>query len=125
MPEPQTLVILLAGILVLSLQHRMLPPSERIHEDNSCIIRGDRRFIGRVGRDRDRVIDFNTASIHTPLPLGLTVDGVTAYFSATCQGFSIQVTVQSIGILPAGFSGLGIAPNSLLLADLLGSSLIP
>ena len=65
------------------------------------------------------LFDFENAPIHTSLPIDLTVDGVTAHFSATGQGFSIQNTAQVIGVLPAGFSGLGIVPNSVFSSDLL------
>jgi len=67
------------------------------------------------------LFDFNNAPIHTSLPIDLTVDGIAAHFSATGQGFSIQDTAQVIGVLPAGFSGLGINPNSVFAADLLVS----
>jgi hypothetical protein len=55
-----------------------------------------------------------------PLPLDLTVDGLTAHFSATGQGFSIQ-TANDGGVLaqpPAGFSGYSVWPNSIFAADL-------
>lgn len=65
--------------------------------------------------------DFNSGPQHASLPLDLTVGGITAHFSATGQGFSIQDTVQSIGVLPAGFSGLGLVPNSVFPADLIVS----
>lgn len=67
------------------------------------------------------LFDFNRGPQYSSLPLNLTVDGVTAHFSATGQGFSIQNTAQVIGVLPAGFSGLGLVPNSVYLADLLVS----
>ena len=65
------------------------------------------------------LFDFNSGPQHASLPLDLTAGGITAHFSATGQGFSIQDTVQSIGVLPAGFSGLGLAPNSVYAADLI------
>ena len=65
-----------------------------------------------IGRAAPVLFDFNNAPQFAPLPLDLTVGGVTAHFSATGQGFSIQNTAQVIGLLPAGFSGLGINPNS-------------
>jgi hypothetical protein len=49
------------------------------------------------------------------------VGGITADFSATGQGYSIQDTQQVIGFLPTGFSGLGLVPNSINLSDLLVS----
>ena len=64
------------------------------------------------------LFDFNNGPQYSSLPFNLTVDGVTAHFSATGQGFSIQNTAQVIGVLPAGFSGLGLVPNSVYLADL-------
>src|SRR5689334_257266 len=67
------------------------------------------------------LFDFNNGPQYSSLPLDLTVDGVTAHFSATGQGFSIQNTSQVIGVLPTGFSGLGIVPNSVYMADLLVS----
>jgi hypothetical protein len=54
----------------------------------------------------------------SPLPIDLTVGGITAHFSATGQGYSIQ-RVDVMGFTPAGFSGLCIYPSSIYLADLL------
>ncbi len=65
------------------------------------------------------LFDFNNTPIHTPLPLDLTFSGVTAHFSATGQGMSIQDPTQSIGLLPAGFGDLCISPNSVFAADLI------
>lgn len=67
------------------------------------------------------LFDFNSGPQYTPLPLNLTVGGITAHFSATGQGYSIQDTAQVIGLLPTGFSGLGIVPSSGSGADLLVS----
>jgi hypothetical protein len=61
--------------------------------------------------------DFENANAHSSLPLSLTVEGVTAQFSATGQGFSIQ-PANTMGFTPAGFSGLCIYPNSVFAADL-------
>ena len=72
-----------------------------------------------IGRAAPVLFDFNNAPQFAPLPLDLTVGGVTAHFSATGQGFSIQDTAQVILVLPAGFSGLGIVPSSVSPADLL------
>jgi hypothetical protein len=66
------------------------------------------------------LFDFENAPRYTSLPINLTVGGITANFSATGQGYSIQlVTVQ--GLNPAGFSGNCIYPNSTSAADLLVS----
>src|SRR5574337_915276 len=73
------------------------------------------------------LFDFNDAPLHAPLPLDLTVGGITAHFSATGQGFSIQDPSTSIGLTPAGFTGYCVSPNSVFPADLLvgfGSTLL-
>ena len=64
------------------------------------------------------LFDFDNAPLHSSLPLDLTVDGVTAHFSATGQGFSIQ-QANTLGFTPVGFSGYSIYPNSVFAADLL------
>src|SRR5260221_6061780 len=61
--------------------------------------------------------DFDSAPIHTSLPLSLSSDGVTAQLSATGQGFSIQ-PANSLGFTPVGFAGSCIYPNSINSADL-------
>ncbi len=66
------------------------------------------------------LFDFDAAPVHTSLPLSLTVGGITAHFSATGQGFSIQ-PANSQGFTPAGFAGNCIYPNSVYAADLLVS----
>jgi hypothetical protein len=50
--------------------------------------------------------------------MNLTENGITAHFSATGNGFSIQ-EANTMGFTPAGFSGYVIYPNSIYLADLL------
>lgn len=65
------------------------------------------------------LFDFNAGPLHASLPLDLTVDGITAHFAATGQGFSIQDPATSIGLTPTGFSGYCISPNSVFQADLL------
>ena len=65
------------------------------------------------------LFDFNSAPLHASLPLDLTVNGITAHFSATGQGFSIQDPASSIGLVPAGFSGYCLVPNSINSSDLL------
>lgn len=64
------------------------------------------------------LFDFDNAPIHTSLPISLTADGITAHFSATGQGYSIQ-EANTLGFTPPGFAGLVIYPNSVFLADLL------
>jgi autotransporter-associated beta strand protein len=63
------------------------------------------------------LFDFSNAPFRSSLPVTLTVGGVTANFTATGQGFSIQ-DAYTMGFAPAGFSGLCIYPNSIYAADL-------
>lgn len=65
------------------------------------------------------LFDFNNAPNHTSLPIDLSVGGISAHFAATMQGFSIQDT--SAPIVPAGFTGRFLYPNSVFPADLLVS----
>ncbi len=70
------------------------------------------------------LFDFENATLHSGLPMSLSVGGITAQFSATGQGFSIQ-PANSMGFTPAGFSGNCIYPNSIYAADLLVSFSAP
>jgi hypothetical protein len=64
------------------------------------------------------LFDFENASRFSPLPVSLTVGGLTAQFSGTGQGFSIQAA-NTMGFTPVGFSGNCIYPASINLADLI------
>lgn len=66
------------------------------------------------------LFDFDSAPLHSSLPLNLTVGGITAQLSATGQGFSVQ-PANTLGFTPAGFSGYCLYPNSVYAADLLVS----
>jgi hypothetical protein len=63
------------------------------------------------------LFDFDNAPLSTSLPIDLTVGGITAHFSATGQGYSIQ-NANVLGFTPPGFSGRIIYPNSINLSDL-------
>jgi hypothetical protein len=64
------------------------------------------------------LFDFENANRYSPLPITLTAGGITAHFSATGPGYSIQLaTVQ--GLNPAGFTGNCIYPGSVYAADLI------
>jgi hypothetical protein len=67
---------------------------------------------------RGEFFSFDNAPRYTPLPIDVTVDGLTAHLSATGQGFSIQ-QADVLGFTPAGFSGNCIYPSSVYGADLL------
>lgn len=62
--------------------------------------------------------DFDNAPIYSSMPLNQTTGGITAYFAATGQGFSIQ-NANVLGFTPQGFAGRCIYPNSIYRADLL------
>ena len=64
------------------------------------------------------LFDFDNAPLYSPLPIDLTVGGITAHFSATGQGYSIQ-RADTLGFTPVGFAGNCIYPSSVYLADLL------
>ena len=64
------------------------------------------------------LFDFDNAPLHTPLPIDLTVDGLSAHFSATGQSFSVQ-RADALGFTPAGFSGYCLYPSGVFAADLL------
>ena len=67
------------------------------------------------------LFDFNSTPYHTPLPIDITVENVTASFSGTGQSYSIQLAnISGIGT-PAGFSGNCLYPNSSFASDLLVS----
>jgi len=70
------------------------------------------------------LFDFDNAPLYTPLPIDLTVGGITAHFSATGQGYSIQSTTTA-PVVPVGFSGRFIYPSSIYAADLLVSFSTP
>jgi Secretion system C-terminal sorting domain len=66
------------------------------------------------------LFDFDNAPLYSPLPIDQTVCGITAHFSGTGQGYSIQLA-SVLGFTPQGFSGRCIYPSSVYLADLLVS----
>ena len=77
-------------------------------------------LLGLQAEAQSVLFDFENATVHAPLPITLTVGGITAQFSATGQGFSIQ-PANTMGFTPVGFSGNCIYPSSVYAADLLVS----
>jgi hypothetical protein len=63
------------------------------------------------------LFDFDNAPLSSPLPISQTMNGITAYFTATGQGYSIQ-NANTMGFTPAGFAGRCIYPSSINLSDL-------
>lgn len=70
------------------------------------------------------LFDFENAARYSPLPISLTAGGITAQFSATGQGLSIQAA-NTMGFTPVGFSGNCIYPGSVYAADLIVSFSAP
>jgi hypothetical protein len=70
------------------------------------------------------LFDFDSLAAHSGLPGAYTVGEITASFSASGQGFSIQ-PANTMGFTPAGFAGNCIYPNSIYAADLLVSFSAP
>ena len=63
------------------------------------------------------LFDFDSATDHTPLPISLTKGGITAHFSATGAGYSIQDVFAPV--VPTGFTGRFLYPSSIYGSDLL------
>jgi hypothetical protein len=67
------------------------------------------------------LFDFNDPSLrHAPLPIDLTVSGLTAHLSGTGDGYSIQqLGIDTNNIIPAGFTGNALYPSGVNTGDLL------
>jgi hypothetical protein len=70
------------------------------------------------------LFNFDNAPVHSPLPIDLTEGGITAHFTATGAGYSIQ-SVTTAQVVPVGFSGNFIYPSSVFPSDLLVSFSAP
>lgn len=68
---------------------------------------------GQVG-GQGLLFDFDSATVHTPLPINQTVGGLTATFAGN---FGIQ-EANTMGFTPIGFAGNCIYPNSIFASDL-------
>ena len=77
-------------------------------------------FFSSNAKGQTVLFDFDNAPLHTPLPIDLTVSGITAHFSANpaYYNFSIQ-RADALGFVPAGFSGYCIYPSTIYACDLL------
>jgi hypothetical protein len=60
---------------------------------------------------------FDDARQYGPFPIDLSSNGLWAHFSGTGSSYSIQA-VGTVGLAPAGFSGLCVFPSSVFPADL-------
>ncbi|TWT42306.1 hypothetical protein RAS1_34360 [Phycisphaerae bacterium RAS1] len=79
-----------------------------------------------VPRRTGAIFDFDNATPGSSLPISLTLGTLTANFSATGSGYSIQ-RADTLGFTPAGFGGYCLYPSSVFAADLivdLGPSLV-
>lgn len=74
--------------------------------------------LGATASAQTVMFDFNNANQYSPLPVTLTVGGITANLTGTGQSFSIQ-SANALGFTPAGFDGLCIYPDSVYPADLI------
>jgi hypothetical protein len=66
------------------------------------------------------LFDFDNAPLHSPLPIDLTVNGITAHFSGnpSYYNYSIQ-RADVLGFTPVGFAGYCIYPSTIDPCDLL------
>lgn len=67
---------------------------------------------------QDILFDFNDAPLRAPLPIDLVAGGISAHFSATGTGFSVQ-PADTMGFTPPGFGGYCLYPSGIDAADLL------
>lgn len=68
------------------------------------------------------LFDFDDAQPFHSLPLDLTHGGIAAHFVGTGQSFSVQeLGINTFGIVPAGFGGNCLLPNSIYASDLIVS----
>ena len=81
------------------------------------ILTGGLSFFAAGANAQSVLFDFDSLPAHSGLPGAYTVGGITASFSATGQGFSIQ-PANTMGFTPVGFGGNCIYPNSVYAADL-------
>ena len=67
------------------------------------------------------LFDFDSAPLHSPLPIDQTVNGVTARFSSgsSFYNYSIQRPSDVIYFTPPGFAGSCIVPSTVFASDLL------
>ena len=82
------------------------------------ILTGGLSFFAAGANAQSVLFDFDSLPAHSGLPANYTVGGITASFSATGQGFSIQ-PADTMGFTPVGFAGNCIYPNSVYASDLL------
>jgi hypothetical protein len=91
-------------------------PYPTVHMKNNCIV--ILTVLSVIRAEAQSVLfDFDNAPRYTPLPISLTVGGITAQFAATGGGYSVQAA-NVLGFTPAGFSGNCIYPSSINAADL-------
>lgn len=93
---------------------RLSRRSTRAAALSACLVSA---AIAANARAQSVLFDFENAPQYTPLPIDLAAGGVTAHFSATGQGYSIQMA-GALGFTPVGFSGRCIYPSSVYASDL-------
>ena len=74
------------------------------------------------------IFDFDSAPLHTSLPLDITAGSITAHFSSGSPFYNYSIQrADTLGFTPVGFSGYCIYPNTVFSSDLLisfGSTLL-
>ncbi|MBS1703898.1 MAG: PEP-CTERM sorting domain-containing protein [Armatimonadetes bacterium] len=78
-------------------------------------------MIPTAAMSQSTLFDFNNGPRYASVPLDQVSGNIRAHFTATGQGFSIQYTPEVIGMMPAGFDGFGLTPNSVFPSDLMVS----
>jgi hypothetical protein len=74
-------------------------------------------LLGGPARGTSVLFDFDGGPLHAGTPLTQVAGSVTAQFTATGSGYSIQ-EANVLGFTPAGFSGYVLYPNSVFASDL-------
>lgn len=74
--------------------------------------------LASMGITQSVLFNFDGGPQFTGTPLDQVSGGIRAHFTGTGSGYSIQNTDQVIGMLPLGFQGLGLSPNSVFGSDL-------
>jgi hypothetical protein len=74
-------------------------------------------FLAGPARGASVLFDFDGGPLHAGTPLTQVAGSVTAQFTATGSGYSIQ-EANVLGFTPAGFSGYVLYPNSVFASDL-------
>lgn len=77
-------------------------------------------FLPVAARAQAVLFDFDSAPLHSPLPIDLTVADVTAHFASSSPFYNYSIQrADVLGFTPIGFAGNCIYPGSISASDLL------